>query len=441
MNTTDTIVAPASAVGGAVTVIRLSGPGALDAANRVWRGVRPLTAAEARKMRLGEAAGDQTLAVYMPAPRSYTGDDVVELQCHGGAAAANAVMRAALAAGCRLAEPGEFTCRAFLNGKIDLLQAEAVADIVASSGESALRMAEKQLAGSLSGRIDALYDAIDSLRAECESRLDFPDEELDFDGEVPEKIAAAGRLVDELLETARIGAVVRDGAAVVLAGRPNTGKSSLLNRILGYDRAIVSPIPGTTRDTVEAEAVIRGIGVRLSDTAGLRESGDPVEQLGIERSRRSIRAGVVTFWLLDASSPDPAEELASLDASAPGVIAVWNKCDLAGGKALPETGLPTVKISALTGENMEKLFDAFEQRIFAGIPRTVPECAVNARSAALLETAAQNLKRAAERFAAEDWELAAAELAEAAKQVGEITGRNVAPDLLDKIFHRFCIGK
>ena len=441
MNQSDNIAAPASAVGGAVTVIRLSGPGVLQIANQVWQGKKPLSAANARKMMLGEVAGDPTLAVYMKAPASYTGDDVVELQCHGGAAAANSVMKSVLSAGCRLAEPGEFTCRAFLNGKLDLLQAEAVADIISSSSQTALHMAQKQLSGSLSNKIDELYDLIIQLRSECESRLDFPDEELDFDESVPEKCAASRRAIEELISTARAGSIIRDGVQVVLAGKPNSGKSSLLNRILGYDRAIVSAIPGTTRDTVESSAVIRGIGVNLTDTAGLRESSDPVEKMGIERSFRTIRAGMVTFWLLDASSDDLESEVSAIDHQAPGVIAVWNKCDIADGENLPETGLPTVKISAKSGKNVEMLFDEFEKMVFAGESPVIPETAVNARSAALLEGSLEHLAAAENAFADGDFEIAAAELAEASVKIGEITGRSVAPDLLDKIFHKFCIGK
>jgi tRNA modification GTPase len=228
---------------------------------------------------------------------------------------------------------------------------------------------------------------------------------------------------------------------VVLAGRPNAGKSSLLNRILGFDRAIVSAIPGTTRDTVESSAVIRGIGVNLTDTAGLRESADPVEKMGIERTYRTIRAGKVTFWLLDAASDDPQAEVDAIDREAPGVIAVWNKLDIAGEKVLPETGLPTVKISAVSGENLDKLYDEFEKIVFAGVSSEIPETAVNARSMTLLESALSHLDRAEESFACDDWELAAAELADASVKIGEITGRSIAPDLLDKIFHKFCIGK
>ncbi len=441
MNQSDNIAAPASAVGGAVTVIRLSGPGVLEIANRVWKGKKELSAAVTRRMMLGEVDGDPTLAVYMKAPKSYTGDDVVELQCHGGAAAANAVMKKVLSSGCRLAEPGEFTFRAFVNGKLDLLQAEAVADIISSASESALHLAEKQLAGTLSSRIDQLYDLIILLRSECESRLDFPDEELDFDNSVPEKISDTRRAINELIENGRISGIIRDGVQVVLAGKPNAGKSSLLNRILGFDRAIVSAIPGTTRDTVESPAVIRNIAVTLTDTAGLRESDDPVEQLGIERSFRSIRAGMVTFWLLDASLDDPAGEVAAIDRNSPGLIAVWNKCDLAQDKELPETGLPTVRISARSGENIDMLFDEFEKVVFAGKTPVIPELAVNARSVTLLESSLIHLDQAEAAFIDGDFEIAAAELAEASVKIGEITGRSVAPDILDNIFHKFCIGK
>lgn len=441
MNQSDNIAAPASAVGGAVTVIRLSGPEVLEIANKVWHGKKTLSAANARRMMLGTAAGDPTLAVYMKSPFSYTGEDVVELQCHGGAAAANSIMKELLNSGCRLAEPGEFTFRAFINGKLDLLQAEAVADLIASSSENALHLAQKQLAGSLSGRIDDLYDRIIALRSECESRLDFPDEELDFDDLVPEKIAQCRQCIADLIATSQAGSIIRDGVQVVLAGKPNSGKSSLLNRILGYDRAIVSAIPGTTRDTVESSAVIRGIGVKLTDTAGLRISDDPVEKMGIERSFRTIKAGMVTFWLLDAAAADPQAEVSAIDRSAPGIIAVWNKCDIADTGNLPETGLPTVKISARSGENLELLFDEFEKKVFAGNPVQIPEFAINARSTALLSDSLAHLDRASGSFSDGDYELAAAELANASIKIGEITGRTAAPDVLDKIFHRFCIGK
>lgn len=440
MNTLDNIAAPATAVGGAVNIIRLSGPGVLDIANKIWQGT-PLSGENARKMLLGKVSGDQALAVYMKSPASYTGDDVVEFQCHGGAAVADAVLRAVLSAGCRLAEPGEFTCRAFINGKIDLLQAEAVSDIITSGSNAALKLAEKQLDGVLSRQINDLCAELDFLRSECEARLDFPDEELDFDDQAAVRIGEVKARLEELLATHRSGAVLRDGVQVALAGRPNAGKSSLLNKLLGFERAIVSNIPGTTRDTVQEQTVLRNIPVHLTDTAGLRDSSDPVEKLGIERSYKTISSAEVTFWLLDASAEDLLEEASSFDTSAPGVIPVWNKCDLAEGRELPELPLEAVKISALKDDDFSELLDAFERKVLSVVRHTPPEVAVNARSAAQLELAIPHCEAAQQLFEDGCFELAAYELASAAHAAGKIVGRNADPDLLDAVFHRFCLGK
>ena len=378
MNTTDTIAAPASSVTGAVAIIRLSGPDALRAASKIWRGKWPLGAPEnIRRMLLGKVGDAPALAVYMKGPHSYTGDDVVELQCHGGAAAAHAVLTAALEAGCRMAEPGEFTFRAFVNGKLDLLQAEAVADVVRSGSNAALKLAERQLAGRLSVRLNELYDNINHFRSECEARLDFPDEELDFSPGIPQSLTDARAAAASLLATLPAGAALREGVSIVLAGRPNSGKSSLLNRLSGRDRAIVSDIPGTTRDTVECDTAIRGIPVHLVDTAGVRESADPVEKLGIERSHRSVAAAQLVLWLLDMTAADLDGEVAELHRSAPAetTIAVWNKLDLAEEKQLPALpdGVPAVAISAKTGKNLEALFDAMMTRLFSCTTPTIPE--------------------------------------------------------------------
>lgn len=445
MNTTDTIAAPASAVTGAVAVIRLSGPEALAAAKRVWRGRSALEAPEnIRKMLLGKVGDSPTLAVYMKAPHSYTGDDVVELQCHGGAAAAHAVLSAVLAAGCRMAEPGEFTFRAFVNGKLDLVQAEAVSDLVRSGSDAALKLAENQLAGRLSEKLERLYQYINVFRSECEARLDFPDEELDFSAGVPEALTDARKLADELLATLPAGTALRSGVNIVLAGRPNSGKSSLLNLLAGRDRAIVSDIPGTTRDTVECDTVIRGIPVHLTDTAGLRDSADAVEKLGVERSRRSIAAAQVVLWLLDLASPELEAETAELLCSAPNdTVAVWNKLDLAPGKTPPQLPerFPVVGISAKTGENLEALYDAVMRQLFAATRPELPEVALNARAGRELEKARAALEAAETKFADGEYELAAAESARAAHAIGVIVGKNADPDLLDEVFRNFCIGK
>ena len=445
MNTSDTIAAFASAVEGAVAVIRLSGPDALAAAKKVWRGPsRPDAPENIRKMLLGKVGNAPTLLVYMKGPHSYTGDDVVELQCHGGAASAHAVLSAVLASGCRMAEPGEFTFRAFVNGKMDLVQAEAVSDLVRSGSDAARKIAENQLAGRLGEELERLYRYISDFRSECEARLDFPDEELDFSPGVPESLKNARKIADELLATLPAGAALRGGVDIVLAGRPNSGTSSLLNLLAGRDRAIVSDIPGTTRDTVECDAVIRGIPVHLTDTAGLRESSDAIEKLGVERSRRSIAAARIVLWLLDLASPAIEEETAEFLRSAPpGTIAVWNKLDLAPERETPElsANFPVVRISAKTNENLEGLYDAIMERLFRDRRPQLPEIALNARAGRELEKARTALEAAEKQFSEGNYELAAAESARAAHAVGMIVGKNADPDLLDEVFKNFCIGK
>ncbi len=442
MNTVDNIIAPATGTGGAITILRISGPDALAIGNRIWQGKSPLSSDSARIMKLGRAGIDSALAVCMPGPGSYTGDDVVELHCHGGAAAAAQTLELALNAGCRMAEPGEFTFRAFVNGKLDLTQAEAVADVISAGSDLALKVAERQLAGALGRELDSVYETLHELRAECESRLDFPDEELDWDTALPEKMDSVSEILNRLLETRRIGATLRDGVDLVLAGRPNAGKSSLLNLLLGYERAIVSPIPGTTRDTVEAETVLRNIPVRITDTAGLRESADPIEQLGVERSRRSIAAARLTIWLLDASAGEPEAEIAEMSAIPPeNRIAVWNKIDLVPERILPDVPGGALRISVAEKKNIDALLDAFAQRIVqAERPAELP-VAVNARTAGELEKAVGFLAEARQSFLGGAFEIAALQLREALHAVGAITGKTVEPDVLDHIFSRFCIGK
>ncbi len=444
MNTSDTIAAPASAISGAVVVIRISGPGALAAAGALWRGRSRLDdPSNLRRMLLGKIGRAPVLAVYMKAPHSYTGDDVVELQCHGGAATASSVMNALLNAGCRMAEPGEFTFRAFVNGKLDLVQAEAVADIVRSGSDTALKIAENQLAGTLSEKLNLLYDAINTFRSECEARLDFPDEELELSPDPPESMDTAGKLTESLLSTFPAGAAFRTGVNIVLAGKPNSGKSTLLNLLSGRDRAIVSPVPGTTRDTVECDAVIRGIPVHLVDTAGLRASTDIVESLGIERSRRAISAAQLVLWMLDLSAPEPEAEAAKLIASAPErVVAVWNKLDLAD-RPPPElpSGFPAVTIAARDGKNLELLYDAIMLKLFSCEHPEPPEIAVNARAEHELRAASTAINAAKRQFLTGRYELAAEEAAAAARAVGLILGRHSDPDLLDEVFKNFCIGK
>ncbi len=450
MNTVDTIAAPATGTGGAIAIIRIAGERALAVGNTVWHGRRALDAACARQMLYGKIGdpGEPALAVYMPKPHSYTGDDVVELHCHGGAVAARRTLDAVLAApGVRAADPGEFTMRAFVNGKLDLAQAEAVGDLVRAQSDSAFNLAARQLAGALSKPIGRWRETLLALASDCESRLDFPDEQLDWDP--PETLAAQVEAVRTgivgLRDSGHAGAVLRDGVRLVLAGRPNAGKSSLLNRLLGIDRAIVSAIPGTTRDTLEENAVLRQVPVRLTDTAGLRASCDEIEALGVERAHAALATAQVVFWLLDASVPDPAAELAEFYENAPrggGVIAVWNKIDLVRNRKLPmPDAVPTVCISAATGENMAALLDEFERSVWGRVHDEEPEVAVGARHLELLNLAAEALSRVPAELAHARWELAASGLRGAMTSLGKIVGETADPDLLEEIFARFCIGK
>lgn len=453
----DTIAALCTAPGGALAIIRISGPEALSAASKVWRGRQPLSAETARIMHLGKAcpqadgaSGEPCLAVYMKGPRSYTGEDTVELQCHGGAFAPKRLLNAVLAAGARLAEPGEFTKRAFLNGRMDLTQAEAVADLINAKSESAAHLAEKQMSGLIGSTVRTERGKLLHVLAEVESRLDFPEEDLDW--LPPENLNAVLngciKVIERMIRSRENGAILRNGMRVVIAGRPNSGKSSLLNALLGYDRAIVTPLPGTTRDTLEEFASFHGIPVRLTDTAGLRETAaDPIENMGISRSRDSMRSAEIIFWVMDASSPAAAQEsleyMNSQIRNCSNLIVVWNKIDLnPDPERLPLlSGTPSVRISALRGEGLENLLDVFENRVWHKSESSETECEVSARHAGLLESAKSELQQAAREIASGFWELAASCLHAAIAALGGVTGEDANPDMLDEIFSRFCIGK
>ena len=455
----DTIAALCTAPGGALNILRISGPDALAIGKQVWKGKQIPGKSNARKMLLGKvcgqandpASGEPCLAVFLPGPGSYTGEDTVELHCHGGAFAPRRLLQAVLNAGARSAGPGEFTKRAFLNGKMDLTQAEAVADLIASKTESAARLAERQLSGCIGAKIRTFREKLMHLLAEFESRLDFPEEDLNWE-KTDLCIAELREISDairKMILSAENGTILRNGVQVVIAGQPNAGKSSLLNALLGFDRAIVTEIPGTTRDTLEELVSLRNIPVRLTDTAGLRESAaDPVEKLGIRRSLDSLRDASCIFWVLDASTPETASESALyLMRNRPGkgtMLAVWNKTDLpTSPEHLPELpDTPTVRISALTGDGLENLLDRFAELVWRQTPdRETTDCEVSARHAELLKTAREVLERSCEEVLQESWELAAFSLREALNSLGTITGETVSPDILDEIFSRFCIGK
>ncbi len=472
----DTVAAICTGTGGAVSIIRISGPRALGVVRKVWRGRRMPGPDFPRVMLYGHiVSGDETgegepsLAVFMPGPHSFTGEDVAEIHCHGGSFAARRALRLVLQAGARLAQNGEFTRRAFLNGKLDLTQAEGVLDLINAGSERAGLLAERQLNGAVGSTVREIRTEVIHLLSECESRLDFSEEDLDW--MPPEtlcaRIGSLRKQTVDLALTARTGALIRDGVSLVIAGPPNAGKSSLLNRMLGYDRAIVTPIPGTTRDTLEESVSIGGIPFRVTDTAGLREAGDadPVEAMGMERSQQSLGTADIVLWLLDASASAESflaqfEAMNKAESAVRGkFIPCWNKMD---GASLPPDELdrayPVGKIntdhtaaeqpvfehiSARTGDGIDSLFRRLGENAWDGMPPVAQsgDAVVSERHAALLEQAANHLDAACKCVRAGSWELAGSSLRTAAELIGCITGETATPDILDEIFSRFCIGK
>jgi tRNA modification GTPase len=383
----------------------------------------------------------------MRAPRSVTREDVVEITCHGGLLPARLVLDTVLANGARLAEPGEFTRRAFLNGRIDLAQAEAVADLIQSRTELALAAANEQLDGKLSQRINLLRDDLVKTLAHVEAHIDFPDEDIapDTRKELLTRLERGVAFMDELLRTANEGRILRRGIRAAIVGRPNAGKSSLLNQLLGQERAIVSAIPGTTRDTIEETANIRGLPVVFVDTAGLREAGDEIEAEGIRRSRESLARAEFILQVLDGSEPLTAEDEKFLaEFAGKKRILVRNKIDLPPRLVLPG-GLSAalVEVCCISGKGIEALKDAIKEMVWAGeIHAEMLPVMINARHQEALGRARAAAQRSGEALRAnQTLELVALDLRIATNAVGEIVGKTTTEDLLDSIFSQFCIGK
>jgi tRNA modification GTPase len=442
----DTIAAIATPPGrGGIGIVRLSGAAVPRIARAVLGSLPPprrATLALARDAR--GAALDEGIALYFPAPRSYTGEEVLEFHGHGGPVVMHALLGAFLDAGARLAEPGEYTRRAFLNGRLDLAQAEAVADLIDAASAEAARSALRSLEGEFSAAVRDLAGALAELRALTEAMLDFPEEEVDelHRDDARARLEAARAALEDLLGRSRQGSLLREGVHVVIAGRPNVGKSSLLNRLAGAERAIVTPVPGTTRDLVREDIGIGGVPLHVVDTAGLREARDEVERIGVERAWQELARADVVLAVMEAHTGEGEEDRAILERFASSLPAgavrlrVFNKIDLAARGA--ERRGSELWLSAKTGEGVELLRAALLEA--AGWERS-GESVFLARERHLraLERARGHLE-AAERERAR-WELFAEELRLAHQVLGAITGEFTTEDLLGEIFSRFCIGK
>lgn len=435
----DTIAAISTPPGeGAVAVIRISGPDAMAIAGRIFKGRRPVAEAAPRTFYFGsfEDAGervDEGLLAVFRAPHSYTGENLVELHGHGGVLVAAKLLEAVLKAGARAAEPGEFTQRAFVNGKMDLTQAEAVMDVIRARTPLALRAAGAQLEGRLGKAVDVLRDRVLQIVAHVEAYIDFPEEGIDprVGRQMLADIDSIITSIDQLLGTANEGRILREGVRLVLCGEPNAGKSSLLNRLLGFERAIVSPTPGTTRDTLEEFASLRGIPFRITDTAGLRETNDLIEREGVERARKAIAAADIVVRVIDIT----ADHQPAIEA---GEIVAMNKTDLASAPESPDA----IAISCHTGTGLDALVEAIVSRARGGLSSAPTGAAINARHQACLTKAREQLAEAARELRADaPPEIAATHLREALDVIGEIVGRADVEEILGRIFSTFCIGK
>lgn len=442
----DPIAAISTAAGeGAIALIRISGEDAVAVADRIFRGNRKPSECESHRQYFGEIfdgerALDQVMMAIHRSPSSYTGEDVIEVSCHGGILVSARVLDACLRAGARAARPGEFTERAFLNGKMDLTQAEAVMDLIRARSDLALRSAAEQLEGQLGAKINAIRQQLTELLAHLEASVDFPEEDIAPDDGEMLRARMAKILADitALLATSERGRILRDGLRIVIYGATNAGKSSLLNRLLGYERAIVSAIPGTTRDTIEEMINLRGIAVRLLDTAGIRSSHDALEQAGMARTARSIEAADLVLHVVDCSAakPDEFDNFATERTT----ILLLNKNDLAEHEDW--RGVEALRISCLEENGLRGLEEKIVKTIGEEHFRAENSVAINARHRDCLRRSLE----AAERASATmnnglPAEYIALDLRTAHRAVAEVIGGDDTEEIRDAIFSQFCIGK
>jgi tRNA modification GTPase len=461
-----TIAAIATPSGeGAIGVVRISGPEAADVAERIFRRGKTGRAVDLRKIashrllyghivdpRTGESV-DEVLLAWMAGPTTYTGEDTIELSCHGGSVPTRETLRACLAAGARHAEPGEFTLRAFLNGRLDLTQAESVLNVVTARTVEGLRLAVDDLRGGLSKRLEPASRAVISALAFLDASADFPEDEIppsDIDADLAQAVEA----LSAVLDGSRAGMLYREGVQIALVGRPNAGKSSLMNALLRADRAIVTPIAGTTRDVISEAFNLRGIPATLIDTAGIAETNDPVERLGIERTRRAIDASTASVLVLDGSTSPIDEDLAvarllanRFEAGAGPVAVAISKRDLperadqaAATSLLPQA--PVIELSSVSGVGLPDLEDALADLLTGEAVDQARPALITMRQHDALERALDHLRHAQRaREAGMPLDLLATDVRAALHAIGLVTGEAVDEAVLTEIFSRFCIGK
>ena len=455
----DTIVAIATAMGeGGIGIVRLSGPHAIAATDKIFRHIKgkKLHKLDSHKIYYGKIVNsenriiDEVLVSLMRAPLTYTKEDVVEINCHGGIQPLKQILQLLLEQPqIRLAEAGEFTKRAFINGRIDLAQAESVIDIIRSKTDSALRVSMGQLQGLLSSKVDQLYNDILELQAEISLNVDYPeyDEYESSKKNVQEKLKLVSEKIKVLLHNSKLGRIVREGIKTAIVGRPNVGKSSLLNALLGEDRAIVTDVPGTTRDTVEESLNLGGIPLHVVDTAGIRDASNIVEQIGIERSRKALNSADLVLLVLDVSSKLTEEDIKLLNnVPSDRSVLILNKSDLQiaiSDEEIKKYRIPYVKLSALKGDGLRELENLINEMFMTGkIENNNTALVSNIRHIDLLKKATDDIEQALS--ALEDnmpIDLVNIDIDNARQNIGSITGKTVHEELLDFIFAEFCVGK
>lgn len=449
--TEDTIVAPATQPGGAIAVIRMTGSRSREILSRVFDNSKQLAHAHMAHGRIAADSRtiDEVMAVWFEAPRSYTGEDMVEIYCHASAFGMYDLVNLLIQSGARAALPGEFTKRAFLNGKMDLTEAEAVCDFIAASSSAGAQAAQSQLQGTLRTRITSLQDQLGDLIAETEAAVEYPEEDLEFS-----IIQKTGPYLKQILQDVQnlaasfeTGIILKEGLSVAIAGKPNVGKSTLFNALAERDRAIVSPVSGTTRDTIDYSVSINGIAVNLQDTAGIRSTQDRIEAQGVERSRDAIQSAHLTLFVLDATAPVTKEDVDAFSAVSDDCFIVLNKTDVCCSVSAEQINLalgdnPVFLVSAVTGNGIAELRKALYDFAVKGRVATEGVLITNVRHKELLLSAAASLKDAiAALESGVDMDCVTIDLNAAWQALGGITGNTVTEEIIDKIFSKFCLGK